>query len=49
MHLKLAYRHPASLQVFPTKALTSVPSFASSSGFFSLSSQFLRAIQPLEL
>lgn len=34
MHLKLAYRHPASLQVFPTKELTSVPPFASSSIFF---------------
>lgn len=33
MRLKLAYRHPASLQVLPTKAFTSVPSFASSSVF----------------
>lgn len=31
MHLKLDYRHPTSFQVFPTKAFTSVPSFALSS------------------
>lgn len=37
MCLKLAYRHPASLQVLPTKAFTSVPSFASSSVFTFLS------------
>lgn len=47
MHLKLDYHHPAGFQVFPTKAFTSVPSFASSSFSFLSQLSFWGPFSPL--